>query len=246
MLQPERGGVTRAPSLAVGYFAQHQIDTLEPEGTAFGHLARLMPDAAPHRVRARLGAFGFGGEKADVEVTALSGGEKARLNLALISRRSPQLLVLDEPTNHLDIQSRHALVEALEAYDGAVVLITHDMHLVQLVADRLWLVQDGTVRTFDGDLADYRAETLGGDGKRADGNGARAARRPRARPRGRRRPRCAPSRSRSRMPWPQRSNGSQMHRRRSARSRPRLPRPPRRTTPRGSPPWQGAGRGQAG
>ena len=171
MLAPERGTVTRAPSLAVGYFAQHQIDTLEPEDTAFGHLARLMPDAAPERVRARLGAFGFGGEKADVAVAALSGGEKARLNLALISRRAPQLLVLDEPTNHLDIQSRHALVEALEAYDGAVVLITHDMHLVQLVADRLWLVQDGTVRTFDGDLADYRAEILGGDGKRADGNG---------------------------------------------------------------------------
>ncbi len=171
MLQPERGTMTRAPSLAVGYFAQHQIDTLEPEGTAFGHLARLMPDAEPERVRARLGAFGFGGEKADVAVAALSGGEKARLNLALISHRAPQLLVLDEPTNHLDIQSRHALVEALEAYDGAVVLITHDMHLVQLVADRLWLVQDGTVRAYDGDLADYRAEILGGDGKRADGNG---------------------------------------------------------------------------
>ncbi len=172
MLAPERGTVTRAPSLAVGYFAQHQIDTLEPEGTAFGHLARLMPDAAPERVRARLGAFGFGGEKADVAVAALSGGEKARLNLALISCRSPQLLVLDEPTNHLDIQSRHALVEALEAYDGAVVLITHDMHLVQLVADRLWLVQDGTVRAYDGDVADYRAEILGGEGKRADGNGS--------------------------------------------------------------------------
>ena len=171
MLAPERGTVTRAPSLAVGYFAQHQIDTLEPEGTAFGHLARLMPDAAPERVRARLGAFGFGGEKAHVAVTALSGGEKARLNLALISHRAPQLLVLDEPTNHLDIQSRHALVEALEAYDGAVVLITHDMHLVELVADRLWLVQDGAVRTFDGDLDDYRAEILGGNGKRADGNG---------------------------------------------------------------------------
>ena len=181
MLQPERGTVTRAPRLAVGYFAQHQIDTLEPEGTAFSHLARLMPDAAPDRVRARLGAFGFGGEKADVTVSALSGGEKARLNLALISSRAPQLLVLDEPTNHLDIQSRHALVEALEAYDGAVVLITHDMHLVQLVADRLWLVQDGTVHAYDGDLADYRAEILGGEGsRRADGDG-RESRPPAAR-----------------------------------------------------------------
>ena len=172
MLQPERGTVTRAPRLAVGYFAQHQIDTLEPEGTAFSHLARLMPAAAPDRVRARLGAFGFSGEKADVAVSALSGGEKARLNLALISNKAPQLLVLDEPTNHLDIQSRQALVEALEAYDGAVVLITHDMHLVQLVADRLWLVQDGTVQAHDGDLADYRAEILGSEGsRRADGDG---------------------------------------------------------------------------
>ncbi len=172
MLQSERGTVTRAPRLGVGYFAQHQIDTLEPGGTAFGHLARLMPDAPPERVRARLGAFGFSGEKADVAVSALSGGEKARLNLALISNKAPQLLVLDEPTNHLDIQSRHALVEALEAYGGAVVLITHDMHLVQLVADRLWLVQDGTVTAFDGDLDDYRAEILGGEGtRRADGDG---------------------------------------------------------------------------
>ena len=172
MLQPERGTVTRAPRLMVGYFAQHQIDTLEPADTAFSHLARLMPNAAPERVRARLGAFGFGGEKADVTVAALSGGEKARLNLALISGRAPQLLVLDEPTNHLDIQSRQALVEALEAYDGAVVLITHDMHLVQLVADRLWLVQDGTVRAYDGDLDDYRAEILGGEGsRRADADG---------------------------------------------------------------------------
>ena len=165
-LAPERGTVTRAPKLAVGYFAQHQIDMLEPAGTAFSHLARLMPDAAPDRVRARLGAFGFGGEKADVAVAALSGGEKARLNLALISSQAPQLLVLDEPTNHLDIQSRRALVEALDVYDGAVVLITHDMHLVQLVADRLWLVQGGSVQPYDGDLADYRAEILGSAGTR--------------------------------------------------------------------------------
>ncbi len=169
LLVPEQGAVTRAPRLAVGYFAQHQIDMLEPEGTAFGHLARLMPDAAPDRIRARLGTFGFGGEKADVVVAALSGGEKARLNLALVSHRAPQLLVLDEPTNHLDIQSRRALVEALDIYDGAVVLITHDMHLVQLVADRLWLVQGGTVRPYDGDLADYRAEILGNESRAPGG-----------------------------------------------------------------------------
>ena len=169
LLVPERGTVIRAPKLAVGYFAQHQIDMLEPAGTAFGHLARLMPDSPPDRIRARLGAFGFGGEKADVTVAALSGGEKARLNLALVSHRAPQLLVLDEPTNHLDIQSRRALVEALDIYDGAVVLITHDMHLVQLVADRLWLVQGGTVRAYEGDLADYRTEILGNESpRRAD------------------------------------------------------------------------------
>ena len=169
LLVPERGAVTRAPGLGVGYFAQHQIDMLEPEGTAFGHLARLMPDAEPARIRARLGAFGFGGEKADVAVAALSGGEKARLNLALVSHRAPQLLVLDEPTNHLDIESRRALVEALEIYDGAVVLITHDMHLVQLVADRLWLVQGGTVRPYDGDLAAYRADILGNESRAPGG-----------------------------------------------------------------------------
>ena len=169
LLVPEQGAVTRAPRLGVGYFAQHQIDMLEPADTAFGHLARLMPDAAPERIRARLGAFGFGGEKADVAVAALSGGEKARLNLALVSHRAPQLLVLDEPTNHLDIESRRALVEALEIYDGAVVLITHDMHLVHLVADRLWLVQGGTVRPYDGDLAAYRAEILGNESRAPGG-----------------------------------------------------------------------------
>ena len=173
LLPAERGSATRAPKLAVGYFAQHQIDMLEPASTAFGHMGRLMPDAAPDRIRARLGAFGFGGEKADVAVAALSGGEKARLNLALISYRAPQLLVLDEPTNHLDIQSRRALVEALDVYDGAVVLITHDMHLVQLVADRLWLVHGGTVRPYDGGLADYRAEVLASLGPRRPEGGPR-------------------------------------------------------------------------
>ena len=194
LLPPERGTVTRARNLAVGYFAQHQIDTLRPGGTAFGHLAPLMPDALPERVRARLGAFGFSGEKADVPVAALSGGEKARLNLALITSRSPQLLVLDEPTNHLDIESRRALVDALQGFGGAVVLIAHDMHLVQLVADRLWLVREGTVRPYDGDLADYRAEILDGAGARGAAgparavSGRKAARRAAAADRDRRKP----------------------------------------------------------
>ena len=174
-LKPERGTLTRARRLAVGYFAQHQIDTLRAEETAFSHLARSMPEAAPERVRARLGGFGFAGEKADVAVAALSGGEKARLNLALISSRAPHLLVLDEPTNHLDMPSRRALVDALGAYDGAVVLITHDMHLVELVADRLWLVRDGGVRPYDGDLAGYRAEILSNAGARPAGEARPAA-----------------------------------------------------------------------
>ena len=173
LLAPERGSLTRGRKLEVGYFAQHQIDTLNPEGSAFDHLARLLPDAPPERVRARLGGFGFSGDKADVAVAALSGGEKARLNFALISARAPQLLVLDEPTNHLDIQSRRALVDALETYDGAVVLITHDMHLVELVAERLWLVQGGTVRPYDGDLAAYRAGILGSAGKPREPGAAR-------------------------------------------------------------------------
>ena len=194
LLKPERGEIRRARKLAVGYFAQHQIDTLRPEASAFDHLAPLMPDALPERVRARLGGFGFGGEKADVPVAALSGGEKARLNLALITGRAPQLLVLDEPTNHLDIESRRALVDALQDYAGAVVLITHDMHLVQLVADRLWLVKGGTVRPYDGDLADYRAEILDGAGATGTESGARepsgrkAARRAAAADRDRRKP----------------------------------------------------------
>ncbi len=194
LLPAERGTVTRARNLRVGYFAQHQIDTLRPDDTAFGHLARLLPDAAPERLRTRLGGFGFSGEKADLPVAALSGGEKARLNLALISSRAPQLLVLDEPTNHLDIESRRALVDALQAWRGAVVLITHDMHLVQLVADRLWLVQGGTVRPYEGDLADYRAGILGGaaSGSTRDGDrppsGRKAQRRAAAALRDRRKP----------------------------------------------------------
>ena len=173
MLPAERGTVTRARNLRVGYFAQHQIDTLRPDDTAFGHLARVLPDAAPERLRTRLGGFGFGGEKADLPVAALSGGEKARLNLALISGRAPQLLVLDEPTNHLDIESRRALVDALQAWRGAVVLITHDMHLVQLVADHLWLVEGGTVLPYDGDLAEYRAGVLHGAASGPARDGAR-------------------------------------------------------------------------
>jgi ATP-binding cassette subfamily F protein 3 len=156
--------VTRAPRLGVGFFAQHQIEEMRPEASAFAHLAALMPDGTPEAVRTRLGAFGFGQDKAFVPVGDLSGGERARLNLALVTHGAPSLLILDEPTNHLDMETREALVEALAEYSGAVVIVSHDWHLVELVADRLWLVADGTVRTFEGDLGAYRAVLEKGEG----------------------------------------------------------------------------------
>jgi ATP-binding cassette subfamily F protein 3 len=123
-------------------------------------MAKALPNAQPTTLRSHLGRFGFGEDKAEVEVGKLSGGEKARLLFALMTRDAPQMLILDEPTNHLDIEARQALVEALNAYEGAVILVTHDPHLLELVADRLWLVANGTVRTWDGDLADYRRYLL--------------------------------------------------------------------------------------
>jgi len=156
----ESGHMHRSPKLSVGFFAQHQIEDISPEETPFDHLARLMPKAAPMEVRARLGRFGFGQDKAFVKVKDLSGGERARLNFALITHNAPPLLILDEPTNHLDIDSRAALATAINEYDGAVVLISHDWHFLELTADRLWLVANGTVRPYDGDLEDYRRSTL--------------------------------------------------------------------------------------
>ncbi|MGE5547893.1 MAG: ABC-F family ATP-binding cassette domain-containing protein [Solirubrobacterales bacterium] len=154
------GKMHKPPKLKVGYFAQHQTDELVPSRTAYDHMAELMKDLPEAKVRAHLGRFGFEQERADVKVENLSGGEKARLLFALMSREAPHLMILDEPTNHLDIDSREALVAALNAYDGAVVLVSHDPHLIELVADRLWLVADGRVRPFDGDLAAYRAYLL--------------------------------------------------------------------------------------
>ena len=155
-LEPFSGRLTRAPRLTCGYFAQHQIEEMRLAESAFDHLAALLPEAPAETLRARLGAFGFGQDKALVPVGQLSGGERARLNLALVTHDAPSLLILDEPTNHLDMETREALVEALGDYAGAVVLVTHDWHLVELVAERLWLVEGGTVRPFDGDLDAYR------------------------------------------------------------------------------------------
>ena len=125
--------------------------------TPVHHMARALPRATPPQVRSQLARFGLDADRADSLVANLSGGEKARLLLALATRDAPQMLILDEPTNHLDIDAREALVRALAAYQGAVLLITHDPHLVELVADRLWLVGDGTVKAYDGDMDDYRA-----------------------------------------------------------------------------------------
>jgi len=156
-LAPAAGEVRRGPKLKVGYFAQHQTDELVAAETPIDHMARALPRATQTQLRAQLARFGLDADRAETPVANLSGGEKARLLLALATRDAPQILILDEPTNHLDIDARDALVKALADFQGAVLLITHDPNLVELVADRLWLVADGTVRSFDGDLDDYRA-----------------------------------------------------------------------------------------
>ena len=159
-LAPMGGRLTHAGKLRVGFFAQHQVDELHLDETPLQHVRRLRPDEAPARLRARLAGFGLFEAQAETHVGQLSGGQKARLSLLLATIDAPHLLVLDEPTNHLDIESREALTEALNTYTGAIVLVSHDLHLLELVADRLWLVAEGGVRPWPGDLADYRAMLL--------------------------------------------------------------------------------------
>ncbi|MGF1593434.1 MAG: ABC-F family ATP-binding cassette domain-containing protein [Kiloniellaceae bacterium] len=155
-LKPMEGRMTRSGKLKIGYFAQDQAEELDLNATPLAHMTRLMPLATETKLRAQLGRFGFGADRAEVAVGKLSGGEKARLLFALMSREAPHLLILDEPTNHLDIDSRQALIQALSAFEGAVILVSHDPHLVELAADRLWLVGNGTVASYDGDMDDYR------------------------------------------------------------------------------------------
>jgi len=162
-LAPMSGRVTKTSKLRVGYFAQHQVDELRVDETPLEHIRRLRPGETPARLRARLGGFGIGAEQADTVVGRLSGGQKARLSLMLATIDAPHMLILDEPTNHLDIESREALVEALTAYSGAVILVSHDMHLLSLVADRLWLVKGGRVTDYDGDLETYRQSLIAPD-----------------------------------------------------------------------------------
>jgi ATP-binding cassette subfamily F protein 3 len=183
-LAPLAGEITRPPKLKVGYFAQHQIEDLRPANSSIDHLATLLPDVRPERLRAHLGAFGLGQDKAELAVGKLSGGEKARLTFALISAGRPQVLVLDEPTNHLDIDSREALVQAINDFQGGVILISHDRHLIELTADQLWLVADGRVKPYDGDLDDYRRLLLSSNGSSAKAEKAqKTPARPSQRPR---------------------------------------------------------------
>ena len=170
-LQPAGGEIARARGLEVGYFAQDQAEALDLEATPLQALARLQPRDREEQLRNQLGRFGFGQDTVTVKTGSLSGGEKARLLLALMSRRAPQLLLLDEPSNHLDIDSREALIQALNAFEGAVLLVTHDRHLIDPVAERLWLVAEGTVQSFEGDMDDYRRLLLG---QRRGGNGQTA------------------------------------------------------------------------
>jgi ATP-binding cassette subfamily F protein 3 len=162
-LAPMHGTITRAATLTVGYFAQHQLDELDPDASPYDHVRALMPDAPEAKVRGRVGAIGFSGLAANNAVKTLSGGEKSRLMLGLANFAAPQLIILDEPTNHLDIDSRAALIEAINDYPGAVILVSHDRYLLEACADRLWLVQGGKVAPFDGDLDDYRRMVLSGE-----------------------------------------------------------------------------------
>jgi ATP-binding cassette subfamily F protein 3 len=159
-LQPFSGRITRAEKLSVGYFAQHQVDELNLDGSPYDHVRRLMPDAPESKVRGRVGAIGFSGKAGDTLVRSLSGGEKARLLLGLATFFGPNMIILDEPTNHLDIDSRAALADDINEFPRAVIMVSHDRYLIEACADQLWVVANKTVTTYDGDLDDYRRMVL--------------------------------------------------------------------------------------
>ena len=160
-LAPMEGEMHATGKMRVGYFTQYQVEELHGDDTPIEHMTRLMKGMTPGAVRGQLGRFGFSGDKATTKVAKLSGGERARLALALITRDAPHLLILDEPTNHLDVDSREALVQALNGYDGAVILVSHDRHMVELTADRLVLVEDGRAQDYAGSIDDYIDFVLG-------------------------------------------------------------------------------------
>jgi len=171
-LAPMDGEMTASGKMRVGYFTQYQVEELDTDDTPLEHMTRMMKGMTPAAVRAQLGRFGFSGNKATTKVGKLSGGERARLALALITREAPHMLILDEPTNHLDVDAREALVQALNSYDGAVVIVSHDRHMIELTADRLVLVDNGTAKEYAGSMEDYIAMVLAGDG--ATGGGGKA------------------------------------------------------------------------
>jgi ATP-binding cassette, subfamily F, member 3 len=164
-LKPMEGGMAASGKMRVGYFTQYQVEELRRDDTPLDHMTRLMKDQTPAAVRGQLGRFGFSGDKAVTQVGKLSGGERARLALALITRDAPHMLILDEPTNHLDVDAREALIQALNAYTGAVVIVSHDRHMLEMTADRLVLVHDGTAREYHGSIDDYIGFVLGGETK---------------------------------------------------------------------------------
>lgn len=165
-LSADGGRVKRSHRMEVAYFAQHQLDELRPSESPYDHVRALMPDATEAQTRARTAQLGFGPDKADTATEKLSGGEKARLLIGLATFHGPHLLILDEPTNHLDADSRDALVQALNAFEGAVILISHDRRLIEATTDRLWLVLDGAVAPFEGDMEEYRRFLL--DSRKGD------------------------------------------------------------------------------
>jgi ATP-binding cassette subfamily F protein 3 len=160
-LEPRAGKLKKTPRLRVGYFSQDQEESLDYEATPFDHMNRALgPGTQEAKVRAQLGRFGFSRDRANLKVGVLSGGEKTRLLLALATRNAPHMLLLDEPTNHLDMDARESLIEAINDFEGAVVLVSHDTHLVKMIADQLWLVDKGTVAAFDGDIDEYQTKLL--------------------------------------------------------------------------------------
>ncbi|MFV0922020.1 ABC-F family ATP-binding cassette domain-containing protein [Sphingomonas parapaucimobilis] len=167
-LTPMEGDMNSSGKMRVGYFTQYQVEELDTDDTPLEHMTRIMRGATPAAVRGQLGRFGFSGDKATTKVGKLSGGERARLALALITRDAPHMLILDEPTNHLDVDAREALVQALNMYKGTVVLVSHDRHMLEMTADRLVLVDNGTAKEFDGSLDDYIAFVLKGDAGQGD------------------------------------------------------------------------------
>jgi ATP-binding cassette subfamily F protein 3 len=193
-LAPMAGDIRRSGKLRIGFFAQHLIEDLQPQDSPVAHLQRLLPDLRESALRARLGTFGLIQDKAETVVQHLSGGERARLVLALITAKAPHLLILDEPTNHLDVDARQALVQALNDFSGAVLLISHDRHLLELTTDRLWLVADGQVRPWEGDIDDYRRMSLRAEASKDGNQGSEKDRRAARRANAQARQRLAPLR----------------------------------------------------